>query len=115
VGRVMARSLLAAAETGARVDGETEMGENDPQRLWHRKWLVRSLLLIGFGLAILCCALLVPSTKEFDPDIPSELDDDERVALLGIIAVSVGIGMTLICAIAWLVTRVRRAVRKSRE
>jgi hypothetical protein len=92
-----------------------DMSENEPRRPWYRTWFLRSLVLIGIGLVMLVCALLVPPTKEFDPDLPPELDDEERFALLGVIALSVGIATTLVCAIAWLAIRMRKAVQAGRE
>ncbi|MBV8577663.1 MAG: hypothetical protein JOZ58_21815 [Acetobacteraceae bacterium] len=71
---------------------------------------MRSLLLIGFGLAMLLCALLIRPTQEFDPDIPTGLDDDERFALIGILALDAGFGTTLVCTIAWIAARTRSAV-----
>jgi hypothetical protein len=90
------------------------MAANDRHRPWYHKWLLRSLLLIGFGLAMLLCALLIRPTQEFDPDIPTGLDDDERFALIGLLALCAGIGTTLVCMVVWIVARTRTLVQARR-
>ena len=90
------------------------MVENGPQPPWYRKWIWRSLLLIAVGLAMLLGALWIPPTQEFDPDLTLELDTDERLAMIGIVAVGVGSLMLLTCAIAYLAIKVKKAIRAAR-
>jgi hypothetical protein len=91
------------------------MAQKDPQTPRYWKWLSRSILMVGLGVVMLICSLLIPPTQEFGPGLPSRLDDEERIALLGLIAVSVGIATALICGMVWLKTGLWRAVRKYRK
>jgi hypothetical protein len=91
------------------------MTQSESQPPWHRKRLLRSILMIGFGLIMLTWSLLVPPLKAFDPDLPSGFDVDGRIALLGLLAVSVGIVSALIYGMVWLKIGLIRAVRNHRK
>jgi hypothetical protein len=91
------------------------MTEHQPEPPWYRKWFLRSLLVIGVGLVALLCAPLMPPIQEFDPDFPTGLDDRERMALFGTIAICAGIVIALICAVVWLRTSAQSAARRYRR
>jgi hypothetical protein len=91
------------------------MTENQPEPTWYRKWFLRSILLIGVGLIAVLWAPLLPPIQEFDPDIPTGLDDRERMALLGTIAVCAGLVIALVCGTMWLTIGVQSAVRRHRR
>jgi hypothetical protein len=91
------------------------MAENRPESPGYRKWFFRSLLLIGVGLIAVLCAPLLPPLQDFDPDFPTGLDNRERLALLGTIAVCAGLVIALVCGTIWLTIGVQSTVRRHRR
>ena len=84
----------------------------DRQPPWYRTWLSRSVVIIGVGLVLFVCSLWITPTDKLGSGLAGRLDDQERIALLGLIAVLLGIGMSLICAMVWLKIGLSAAFRK---